>query len=47
MFNPHDNKIIMSTGDKDGIYFWSFYGDTTSKFVHDDAEQDERDEEEE
>jgi len=28
MFNPTDNGIVLSAGEKDGIYFWSFYGDT-------------------
>lgn len=34
IFNPTDNSVIISAGEKDGIYFWSFYGDTETKFVH-------------
>ena len=34
MFNPANNGVVISAGEKDGIYFWSFYGDIQSKFVH-------------
>lgn len=34
MFNPNDNSVVISAGEKDGLYFWSFYGDTSSKFAH-------------
>ena len=30
MFNPEDNWVIYSTGDKDGIYVWKFYGETAA-----------------
>lgn len=31
MFNPEDNGTIYSIGEKDGIYVWKFYGDTTAR----------------
>jgi WD40 repeat protein len=34
MFCPNDNSTIMSIGDKDGIYMWSFYGDIRTQFSH-------------
>lgn len=34
MFCPSDNSTIMSCGDKDGIYLWSFYGDVRTQFAH-------------
>ena len=34
MFCPNDNSTIMSVGDKDGIYLWSFYGDVRTQFAH-------------
>lgn len=34
MFNPTDNGIIISSGEKDGIYIWNFYGDTKTEFAH-------------
>lgn len=30
MFNPNDNSIVVSAGEKDGIYFWKFYGDIST-----------------
>jgi hypothetical protein len=27
MFCPADNTTVMSAGDKDGIYLWTFHGD--------------------
>ena len=34
MFCPSDNTTILSAGDKDGIYLWSFYGDVRTQFAH-------------
>ena len=34
MFCPSDNSTIISCGDKDGIYLWSFYGDGRTQFAH-------------
>jgi len=34
MFCPSDNSTIISCGDKDGIYLWSFYGDVRTQFAH-------------
>jgi WD40 repeat protein len=34
-YHPDDNKTVISSGSKDGIYIWSFYGDTTTDFAHD------------
>lgn len=31
MFNPEDNGTIYSIGEKDGIYVWKFFGDTTAR----------------
>mmetsp|Transcript_22941 Transcript_22941/g.22257 ORF Transcript_22941/g.22257 Transcript_22941/m.22257 type:complete len:218 (-) Transcript_22941:2310-2963(-) len=36
IFNPVDNSIVVSAGEKDGLYFWKFYGDTQTQFVHQD-----------
>jgi hypothetical protein len=30
MFNPQNNKTIYTSGEKDGIYVWRFYGDTST-----------------
>ena len=34
LFNPLDNGIVLSAGENDGIYVWSFYGDTKTQFYH-------------
>ena len=34
MFCPNDNSYVISAGEKDGIYIWSFYGDTKTQFAH-------------
>jgi WD40 repeat protein len=34
MFCPTDNGVVISAGDKDGIYLWSFYGDIKTQFGH-------------
>jgi hypothetical protein len=39
MFDPQDNGIVLSAGANDGIYFWSFYGDTKTQFVHQSSEE--------
>lgn len=31
LFNPSDNGYIISSGEKDGIFFWKFYGDISMK----------------
>jgi hypothetical protein len=28
MFNPLDNGMIFSAGERDGIFIWQFHGDT-------------------
>ena len=33
MFNPKNNKQIISVGLKDGIFFWDFNGDTESDYA--------------
>jgi hypothetical protein len=33
MFNPCDNNTVISTADKDGIYFWQFHGDTHTNYL--------------
>ena len=32
MFNPLDNGMVVSAAENDGIYIWSFYGDTKSNY---------------
>lgn len=32
MFNPSDNRQIISTAGADGIYIWQFAGDTETNF---------------
>ncbi len=32
MFNPNDNRQIISTAGADGIYIWQFAGDTETSF---------------
>ena len=32
IFNPLDNNMIISAGDKDGILIWEFHGDTQTNF---------------
>jgi WD40 repeat protein len=39
MFCPSDNTTVMSCGDKDGIYLWTFHGDVRTQFAH-QAEHD-------
>ena len=34
LFNPLDNSTVFSSGEKDGIYVWSFYGDTQTNYGH-------------
>jgi WD40 repeat protein len=40
MFNPLDNSQVFSAGENDGIYVWSFYGDTDTEFSHRNLEGD-------
>ena len=39
MFCPNDNSYVISAGEKDGIYIWSFYGDTKTQFAHQVTEE--------
>lgn len=39
MFNPLDNGVVFSAGEKDGIYVWSFYGDTQTEYSHRNLEE--------
>ena len=39
MFNPLDNGMVVSAAENDGIYIWSFYGDTKSNY-HPQIEED-------
>lgn len=41
MFNPLDNNMVISAGDRDGILIWQFHGDTQTNFIRqtDDEEQ--------
>jgi WD40 repeat protein len=32
LFNPHDNGMVITTAENDGIYIWQFHGDTKSNF---------------
>jgi len=32
MFNPLNNNVLFSSGEKDGIYIWQFHGDTQTNF---------------
>ena len=32
MFNPLDNGMVISSAENDGIYIWSFYGDTEGTY---------------
>lgn len=34
MFNSVNNNVVISAGENDGLYFWTFSGDTSTKFVH-------------
>lgn len=34
MFCPIDNGLVLSAGEKDGIYLWNFYGDIKTQFGH-------------
>ena len=41
MFNPLDNGMVVTAAENDGIYIWSFYGDTKSNYhpqIEDDGE---------
>ena len=33
LFCPTDNSLVLSSGQKDGIYLWRFYGDTHTQFA--------------
>lgn len=41
MFNPLDNRMVISAAENDGIYIWDFHGDTHSNYYppQDDAEE--------
>lgn len=32
MFDPNDNGLVYSAGEKDGIFIWNFYGDVKSQY---------------
>ena len=32
MFNPLDNNMVISAAENDGIYIWTFNGDTRTNF---------------
>lgn len=34
MFCPTDNGTLLSIGEKDGIYLWSFHGDVRTQYAH-------------
>lgn len=34
MFCPLDNGLVLSAGEKDGIYLWNFYGDIKTSYAH-------------
>ncbi len=34
MFCPLDNGLVLSAGEKDGIYLWNFYGDIKTPYAH-------------
>jgi len=42
MFNKRNNQQVFSCGPKDGLYIWSFYGDTKTPF-HYASERPEKD----
>ena len=38
MFSPANNRTIYTTGEKDGIYVWRFYGDTQTNMYPEGAD---------
>lgn len=40
-YHPENNKTVISSGSKDGIYVWSFYGDVETNFAHENVRDSE------